>query len=278
MSDWQSGDLQVNGLRLHYTRTGGAKPPLILVHGFTDDGSCWTPIAELLARDYDVIMPDARGHGFSDAPEHGYSIMEQAADLKGIIAALGLRKPLILGHSMGAATALTLASTYPDVPGAILLEDPPAWWVSSGLPAATNPQQMAEMRESFIARKNQSREALIAEQHRVSPTWSDAELGPWADSKLRLSPNIVELFDNHIPTQVDWSVVLARITCPALLITADTALGASVSTEAAAALKRLIPKLQVVDIPGAGHSIHREQMNIYVAVVRAFLAEFQYSR
>ena len=88
MSDWQSGDLQVNGLRLHYTRTGGAKPPLILVHGFTDDGSCWTPIAELLARDYDIIMPDARGHGFSDAPEHGYSIMEQAADLKGIIVAL----------------------------------------------------------------------------------------------------------------------------------------------------------------------------------------------
>src|SRR5262249_34154967 len=122
MDRWQSGDIEANGLRLHYTRTGGAKPPLVLAHGVMDDGLCWMRVARALEADYDVIMVDARGHGRSDAPETGYGPTEQAADLHGVITGLGLRRPAILGHSMGANTTLVLAGTYPDVPGAILLE------------------------------------------------------------------------------------------------------------------------------------------------------------
>src|SRR5689334_19684714 len=128
MANWQSGDVEANGIRLHYTRTGGDKPPLVLAHGVTDNGLCWTPVAEALASAYDVIMVDARGHGRSDAPEHDYDPATQAADLAGVITALNLQKPAVLGHSMGAATTLVLAGTYPDVPGAIVLEDPPGWW------------------------------------------------------------------------------------------------------------------------------------------------------
>src|SRR5215218_7239361 len=123
MGAWQSGEVEANGITLHYTRTGGDGPPVVLAHGFSDDGLCWTPVAEALAREYDVVMVDARGHGRSDAPEWGYGSAEQAGDLAGAIAALGLHRPAVLGHSMGAATALALAGTRPDVPGAILLED-----------------------------------------------------------------------------------------------------------------------------------------------------------
>src|SRR5690349_5016852 len=108
MSTWQSGELDANGIRIHYTRTGGAKPPLVLAHGFSDDGLCWTPVARALEQDYDVIMVDARGHGLSEAPEQGYGHDQQAADLAGAIDALGLRRPAVLGHSMGAATTLAL--------------------------------------------------------------------------------------------------------------------------------------------------------------------------
>lgn len=48
MAEWQSGDVEANGIRLHYTRTGGKGPPLVLAHGVTDDGLCWTPVAEAL--------------------------------------------------------------------------------------------------------------------------------------------------------------------------------------------------------------------------------------
>src|SRR5207302_5498122 len=113
MASWPAGDIEVNGLRLHYTRTGGARPPVVLAHGVTDDGLCWAPVAEALAPEYDVIMVDARGHGRSDAPEQGYDPATQAADLAGVIAALNLQKPFVLGHSMGAATTLVMAGTYP---------------------------------------------------------------------------------------------------------------------------------------------------------------------
>jgi len=50
----------------------------VLAHGFSDDGLCWTPVAEKLAADYDVIMVDARGHRRSDTPEQGYTPIDMA--------------------------------------------------------------------------------------------------------------------------------------------------------------------------------------------------------
>ena len=172
---WRSGFVEANGVRLHYTRTDGDKPPLVLAHGVTDAGPCWTAVAEALAPEYDAVMVDARGHGYSDAPERGYGPVEQAADLAGVIAALGLQGPAVLGHSMGAATALVLAGTYPDLPGAILLEDPPAWWTGWASTPAARERQVA-MRERALNLKRKTREEVIAGQRAEQPGWSDAEL------------------------------------------------------------------------------------------------------
>ena len=81
------------------------------------------PAAAALEADYDLIMVDVRGHGQSDAPETGYTLAQMAGDLRGVIAGLGLRRPAVMGHSMGGGTTLALAGLYPDVPGAIILED-----------------------------------------------------------------------------------------------------------------------------------------------------------
>ena len=127
VSTWTSGDVATNGIRMHYYRTGGGKPPLVLAHGATDDGLCWTRVARALESDYDVIMPDARGHGLSDAPANGYSSQDHAADLAGLIGALELKTPAIGGHSMGAAATLRLVADYPDLVRGAFLEDPPVW-------------------------------------------------------------------------------------------------------------------------------------------------------
>src|SRR5436190_11655158 len=86
VNDWQSGFADANGLRLHFTRTGGDKPPVVLAHGVTDSGLCWAPVAKVLAPDYDVIMVDARGHGQSEETPDGYDPASQADDLAGLIA------------------------------------------------------------------------------------------------------------------------------------------------------------------------------------------------
>jgi N-formylmaleamate deformylase len=266
---WQSGDITVNGLRLHYTRTGGDKPQVVLAHGFSDDGLCWTPVTEALEGDYDVIMVDARGHGRSEGPEQGYGLEDMARDLAGVITGLGLQKPAVLGHSMGGATALVLAGTYPELPGAILIED--AGMLNLTAPKTPADQERrAQMRAWITELKRKTREEMIAEQRVASPGWSEAELGPWADAKLRFSFNALNRLG---VAAVDWQATLCRVTCPALLMTADPELGAIVAEEDAVAIQALIPQLRVVHIPEAGHNIRREQFDRYIDVVCSFLAE-----
>ncbi len=284
MATWEAGDLIANGIRIHYTRTGGGKPPLVLAHGVTDDGLCWTPVAQALEADYDVIMVDARGHGRSEAAETGYDPATQAADLAGLIAGLGLRRPALLGHSMGAVTALVLAGSFPDAPGAILLEDPPGWWAYAQA-AADGPQperpgqdaaaaeRLAGMRAWLTGLRSKTREELLAEQHAATPGWSEAELGPWADSKLRVSPQVLNVFGGAPGAAVDWQRVLPRVGCPALLITGDPERGAILDGDGVADLRSRLPRLRVEHIAGAGHNIRRDQFDRFLAVVREFLQE-----
>lgn len=272
MSNWTSGDVNVEGVRLHYTRTGGDRPPLVLAHGVTDDGLCWTPLARVFESERDVIMVDARGHGQSSAPEGGYDPLTQGRDLAGVIAALGLKKPPVLGHSMGAATTLGLASQFPDVPGAILLEDPPAWWAPQPDEDAVMAERAAGIMAWIKTLRTKTREELIAGERVNSPTWSDDELGPWADSKLRVNPVVGQIFQDRFVARLGWPEALRAVTCPALLITADPERGSIVTSEGAELLRAAIPQLQVMHLAGAGHNIHRERFEGYVAGVKSFLA------
>jgi pimeloyl-ACP methyl ester carboxylesterase len=167
---------------------------------------------------------------------------------------------------MGAATALALAARHPDAVGAILLEDPPALWMPPSAPPAPRAGGMGGW---IVALKRKTREEMIAEQRVASPGWPEDELGPWADSKLRLSFNAIGR--NYGPPP-SGGLALERIACPALLITGDPERGALVKPEAAEALQALLPQLSVAHIPGAGHSIRRDQRVRYLAAVRDFLA------
>jgi pimeloyl-ACP methyl ester carboxylesterase len=71
VGQWFTGDTLANGMKIHYHRTGGDKPALVLSHGSTGNGLFWTRVARALESDYDVIMYDQRGHGLSDAPPSG---------------------------------------------------------------------------------------------------------------------------------------------------------------------------------------------------------------
>jgi len=226
-------------------------------------------VAAALAPDYDVIMADARGHGLSDAPLEGYGPIEQADDLAGLIKALDLKHPIVLGHSMGAITTLVLAARQPQLLPAIALEDPPPWW-DSAFERPYTPDWQAGMRAWITSLQQQPREALIDAQHAETPQWSDAELEPWADAKLRFSLNF---FNRLRGPELDWFALLRQVKCPALLIMGDPEAGALVTQQAALALKEHVPQLQIAHIAGAGHSIRRYQFESYLHVVRPFLAE-----
>ena len=115
MDQWKTGYVVSCGTKLHYYRTGGSKQPLVLLHGITDDGLCWTPVAKVLANDYDVIMVDLRGHGKSEAPDQGYSYETMANEVAGLLNGLEVESPIVIGHSMGGMILVNPCQSSPRV-------------------------------------------------------------------------------------------------------------------------------------------------------------------
>ncbi|MBQ7596833.1 MAG: alpha/beta hydrolase [Clostridia bacterium] len=111
--------IQLSEVCMHYKVYGKDKPPLLLIHGNGGSVNSLREAAAYLANDYTVYVPESRCHGSSSDPgKITYQLM--AKDIKEFIDALGLQKPVIMGHSDGAINAITLAADYPDVPGAII--------------------------------------------------------------------------------------------------------------------------------------------------------------
>src|SRR5450432_3694205 len=272
MSTWSDNYLSANGISLHYYRTGGEKPPIVLLHGFTDSALCWTRVARVLEPDYDVIMVDTRGHGLSEGPTTGFSTQLRVDDTSSFIQALGLRQPFLLGHSMGAGTAAVVAAQHPDLIRAILLEDPPAR-IAPSLDENSKNQLQEPSAHPWYKRvaplKDQTSEERIKIARMNNPTWAEEELAPWADAKAQFNLDVFRYDTPSIP----WREVLPNILCPILLITSDPEKGAIVTPEVAQEASHLWKDGQIIHIAGAGHNIRREQFEQYKDVVTTFLKE-----
>ncbi|MBL8056426.1 MAG: alpha/beta hydrolase [Anaerolineales bacterium] len=260
-------DLIANGLRLHVYRSGAARPPLVFAHGFTDNGLCYLPFAEQLADDFEIILYDSRGHGRSEAPRRPGTVLDRAQDLAGLVSALGLRQPGLVGHSMGAVTVALYAGLYPHLPGRIVLEDPPPFRVMA---SRTEAEQAARRgwRDAAAADQQKSLEALIALSRQRDPGWAEPERRPWAQARHEFH---LSIFDEGPvdPDQADR--IVAQITCPTLIVTAAVERGALYPPAAADQLAASLPQGRHAQVADAGHSIRRDQPAAFLQVVREFL-------
>ncbi|MGH7777280.1 MAG: alpha/beta fold hydrolase, partial [Candidatus Dormibacterales bacterium] len=105
-----------DGLRLHVVEWGdpGAPPPaLLLLHGLSSNARFWDRLAARLPHRRLVAL-DQRSHGLSDRPGEGYRTRDLVEDAAHVVAARGLGRPVVAGHSWGAAIALALSAARPD--------------------------------------------------------------------------------------------------------------------------------------------------------------------
>ena len=263
MSHWSSGRVDIADGFLAYHRTGGAKPALVLSHGLTDNGLCWTRLAQALEADFDLIMLDARGHGESvrigAGPEH-----DPALDLAQAIEQLGLQMPVVMGHSIGARTTARFASLYPHKVLGVVLEDPP--FMAQRDPSHTARWQ-AQFRKQVENLQAMTAEQITAEGKGRSATWHADEFAAWTVSKTQVDPE-VRLYDPE-----PWQDYVVRITAPTLLIYGEPGFGGIVTPEIAKAAQELNPQIETMQLAGAGHNTRRENFEAYRAAVRAFLAK-----
>jgi pimeloyl-ACP methyl ester carboxylesterase len=118
--------LNRDGVRLAHFEVGSEaprSPPLVLVNGWTGDHGIFTPQISHFGKYRRVVAVDLRGHGASDAPEQEYTMAGFADDIAWQCAQLGLKKPVMIGHSFGGALVLELCGRYPDLASGMVMID-----------------------------------------------------------------------------------------------------------------------------------------------------------
>jgi pimeloyl-ACP methyl ester carboxylesterase len=112
-----------NDLQFRVRRWGSGVPRLVLLHGFGDSADVWEPFASCLPADICAIAPDLRGHGESAwDPDGRYAFTELVADVDAILRAMDARDIVVIGHSLGAAIALSVVAKRGDVCGLVAVD------------------------------------------------------------------------------------------------------------------------------------------------------------
>jgi pimeloyl-ACP methyl ester carboxylesterase len=264
MTPWTSGLCYADGLDIHYLRTGGPKAPVVLLHGLTGSGACWTPLARALEADHDVVMPDARGHGASGTPDGGYRYDDLARDVVGLIRGLGLDAPVLVGHSMGGMTAAVVAGRQGGLVGlvrGVVLADP----------TFLEPERQREVHASDVVAQHRrtlglEKGVVVAEARARHPGRSAEIVELVVEARLRTRP---VAWDVLTPPNPDYRELVRAIDVPTLLVIGDR--GNVVSLETAAELRGLNPRLRVEQIRDAGHGLPYDQPERFAALLTDFL-------
>jgi pimeloyl-ACP methyl ester carboxylesterase len=262
MTTWISGVCETNGIGIHYLRTGGAKPPVVLLHGLTGNGACWTPLARALESEFDVVMPDARGHGGSSAPHHGYRYEDHASDVGGLIRGLELARLVLLGHSMGGMTAAVVASRDPAIIRGLILVDPT--FLSSERQREVRDSDVADQHGRILALQKPD---LVAELRAKHPRRSAEIVELLAEARLK---TCIDAFDVLALPNPEYRDVVSAIDVPSLLVIGDSPV---VTLEMATELRSLNPRVRIEQVQDAGHGLPFEQPERLGAVVVSFLRE-----
>jgi pimeloyl-ACP methyl ester carboxylesterase len=139
--------IDINGTRVHYVDEGSG-PPLVFIHGLAGQLYNFThSLLDRLKTDYRVVIIDRPGNGYSAPPhEAAAGIIEQAGLIAHFIAALGLKRPVVIGHSLGGGIALALAVRHPEMVGGLALLAP----VTHEQYVVPSPFQGLKVRSQFL--------------------------------------------------------------------------------------------------------------------------------
>jgi N-formylmaleamate deformylase len=258
----RSGFAEANGIRHHYLAYGDGDRAVVIVPGITSPAITWEFVAERLAQDARVITLDVRGRGLSDVPATGYDLPDYAADVAGVIGALGLDRPTLLGHSMGARIVAALGALHPRSCGPLILVDPPL----TGPGRDPYPTSW----DSFRQQLHEAYAGTTADEvRRFYPRWAEAELQLRAEWLATCDEAAVLATYRNFDVE-DFFAYWARLRGPLLFVYGGDS--PVVTTAGAAEVAGANPAAELVAIPGAAHMIPWENLEDFMAACRRFIA------
>lgn len=295
---WTDNYAYVNGIRIHYYQANRApeKPVIVMVHGITDNGLCWTTLAQELEEDFNIYMLDARGHGLSDpftASDNEDTLIKDVVDF---VALMQLEKPILMGHSMGAATVMRIGAEYPDLAQAIIMLDPFITRMpenrqeergsqknektSESEKSEPSEQEKISVRmhgdpETLIKQNNYDYDDLVELGKKQFPKWAFADIKYWALSKKQYHGAYTDGAWQTMSGTMQTGNSLENIQVPALILKADQSKD---QQEANRQVVNDLKNVQLSHLKGTGHNLHHDNLELTVTELDDFLSKLEVAK
>lgn len=253
-------NIHANGIRQHLIRWDGPQgaPQLLLVPGITSPAITWAFVAERLAERYEVHVLDVRGRGLSETGDLDYTLDAMADDV--IAVARTMRSPVLMGHSMGARTALRANARDASPFAGYLLVDPPM----SGPMRRPYPSQWPWYNDSIImAKAGCSAEDMKA----FCPSWTEEQRALRAEWLHTCHLGAIRIaFDGFHTDDIHQDI--PKVEKPARLVIAGGA--TVVDADDQAEVAKLNPGIEQRIVDGAGHMIPWDDLQGFLDAVMDF--------
>jgi len=270
-------------LRLHFLDWGNdASEAMLLVHGIQDHSRSWDWVAQAFRDQYHILAPDLRGHGDSEWSKGGtYSRLEYVYDLAQLIRQQELNPLTIISHSLGGTIASMFAGVYPEkVEKLIIIEgigfypsrysDEPSFrlkdWIEANYALAGRIPKRYRSQEDAYQRMQETNPHLSPNQARHL-----AQNG----SNRNEDGTYTWKFDNYTRARTPYDVpeddmrkLWQRINCPVLIVNSKQGYPNRIGQNGTL---DYFSNVRLVEIDGAGHWTHHDQLRQFVEVVGEFL-------
>lgn len=265
------------GVELHYQEAGTGLP-LVLIHGLTGDLGSWGAQMPVLAQTYRAITYSRRfsrpnRNDLLASPAH--SVWVEVDDLAGLLDALDASPAILVGSSFGAYVALALAMTHPEKVRALVLSEPPVFDWADQVPGGAALRERYEQEvlvpsRAAFERGDDAAAQMIYARFVMGEAALDQLPNPVRERRFSNVDPIKALARSRRETMPLDLTAIQRIQAPTLFLS-----GAQTRPLFAAvfqAAQRLMPQAQFHQVAGSGHSVYREQADVFNALTLAFLA------
>lgn len=245
-----------------------------MIHGLLSSLETFVPLIPKLKEHFHLLLIDQRGHGLTPPEGNDYTAERMAFDLKELLEHLGLKKVVVLGHSMGARTALAFGGLYPEMVEKLILED-------MGIHQRQEQSIEKNLEKAEIAKKAHVSTLIFKNKEEIfkiiSPLFSYAkdllnskvvEIGP-DQFELKFWPDVSVMY-GYQGNFTDLTKSLSETTFPVLFIIADPAVGSAMNETDIAHIKKTVPRAKLVHIAKAWHNIHKTHPDEFCEAVITF--------
>lgn len=251
-------DITIRGLRVHYTDNGAGERTIILMHGWGCDHTTLASIERVaLQCGYRVINIDFPGFGQSQEPPHVWGVEDYTLMLEDFIAALGVARPTLLGHSFGGRVGILYSSRHDDVEALILVDA-----------AGIKPRRSLNYYRKVYTFKAVKRLMYLVYGREEAEKRLDARRAKAGSSDYASASPMMRRILSRVVNE-DLTDRLPLIKAPTLLIWGENDTATPIAD--ARKMESMIPGAGLVSFPGCGHYSFLDNPVQFAAVLRSFL-------